>query len=423
MLKNQPLDAFRSPVFSCFGLFSYLGKWAFLGKLGLPREGYGFHGFLKSPVFLLGKTMGNRKMYSKADAFRKFKKGEIAFPPLSLKLEDLSVHVGGFKVDAIISARWESRLLATFAMGYKATGTPKEVRSALGEVRRWGLGSDMQPLVMVPYLNEERLKEFEQEKISAIDLCGNGVIFVRQRLMVYRTGGENQFKSDASIKNIYRRKTSLVPRVFLSRPRFSAVKDIQDEVNGKDMLVKSLVAGKTSLSTVSKALKSMEEDLLIQRDSGIGLLQPEKLLDLLSDNYEPPRITARTKLKVPVEGFRLLELLREEASRLSMPWVVAGLSSVSQYAVMQRGEMMSVYCPEIMDLLPALQARETDRFPNLELVQCEDERVYFDPLEKDGFYWASAVQTYLELMAGDKRDRETAPQVKSHILRECERKG
>ena len=51
-------------------------------------------------------------------------------------------------------------------------------------------------------------------------------------------------------------------------------------------------------------------------------------------------------------------------------------------------------------------------------METEDETVYFDAREERDFWWASPVQVYLELMAGDKRDQETAEQVKSLILKE-----
>jgi hypothetical protein len=96
--------------------------------------------------------------------------------------------------------------------------------------------------------------------------------------------------------------------------------------------------------------------------------------------------------------------------------VAAGISSVGQYAVMQRGALFSVYCPQI-DMLPErISGNQSDRFPNIELLITEDETVYFDARKEMDFWWASPVQVYLELMAGDKRDQETAEQLKSYIL-------
>jgi len=47
----------------------------------------------------------------------------------------------------------------------------------------------------------------------------------------------------------------------------------------------------------------------------------------------------------------------------------------------------------------------------------EDETVYFDARQEDNFWWASPVQVYLELMAGDKRDQESAEQLITLILK------
>jgi hypothetical protein len=70
---------------------------------------------------------------------------------------------------------------------------------------------------------------------------------------------------------------------------------------------------------------------------------------------------------------------------------------------MQRGPMLSVYCPFVSFLLEELEGERTDRFPNLEVIQAEEQFVYFDSREKAGFRWASPVQTYLELASGDKK--------------------
>ena len=112
----------------------------------------------------------------------------------------------------------------------------------------------------------------------------------------------------------------------------------------------------------------------------------------------------------------LTKLLRQNADLVGLPIVATGLSSVSRYATMQRGYVVSVYCPRISSLLEQLPGTETNLFPNVELVETGEEPVYFDAEVEDNFPWASPVQTYLELMKGDKRDQETAEQVRSLLL-------
>lgn len=95
------------------------------------------------------------------------------------------------------------------------------------------------------------------------------------------------------------------------------------------------------------------------------------------------------------------------------------LSTVTRYTVMQRGDLLTVYCPEVEMLLERLPGSQSDRFPNLELLETEDEAVYFDARQEDGFWWASPLQVYMELMVGDKRDQETAGQLKALILNDA----
>lgn len=87
---------------------------------------------------------------------------------------------------------------------------------------------------------------------------------------------------------------------------------------------------------------------------------------------------------------------------------------------MQRGDLLSVYCPKVEVLLEGLPGSQSDRFPNIEILETEDETVYFDARQEGNFWWASPVQVYLELMAGDKRDQETAEQLKPSILNDVE---
>ena len=53
-----------------------------------------------------------------------------------------------------------------------------------------------------------------------------------------------------------------------------------------------------SLSTVSKSLKTLEDDLIIDRKEMIRLLQPDKLLEKLSQNYIATNIKSEIRLKV-----------------------------------------------------------------------------------------------------------------------------
>ena len=238
------------------------------------------------------------------------------------------------------------------------------------------------PMLFLPFLSEGQLKEMEREGISGIDLCGNSVVIVPGIFAVFRSGGKNRFSSSAPIKNVYRKNSSMVGRVFLARPGYETVQEICSEINQRNMLVNSWDKRPMSLSTVSKSLKTLGEDLIVERTGIIRLLQSDKLLEKLSENYVPPKIKEQVRLKVPEQRGTLQDMLVKQSQELGLPLVASGTSSVEQFAVMQRGDMLSVYCPRLEMLLERLSGSRWDRFPNLELLETEDETVYFDARQK-----------------------------------------
>jgi hypothetical protein len=254
--------------------------------------------------------------------------------------------------------------------------------------------------------------------ISGIDLCGNGVVIAPEVFAIFRSGRQTRFSSSAPIKNIYRKNSSMVGRVFLSLSYYGSVQEICAEINRRNMLVNRSNIPPMSLPTVSKSLKTLEDDLIVQRDGVIRLIQSDKLLEKLTANYVPPKITERVRLKIIGGNDTISNLIGRISRESGVPVMATGTSSVTQYAVMQQGNLVSVYCPSIEPILERLPGSRTNRFPDLELIETADETVYFDARQDENFWWASPVQAYLELMGGDKRDQETADQVKSFLLGE-----
>jgi hypothetical protein len=235
--------------------------------------------------------------------------------------------------------------------------------------------------------------------------------------LIYRTGEPNLFKNSAVIKNVYRNNTSMVARLFAAVPEFDSVSAIQNEVNARNPFVQKGRSKPMQLGTVSKALKGLTDDLVVDRTEGIRLLQPEKLLRQLVDNYEPLRGARTRRISIPKTGSKLKEQLRQQLAATTFPVVASGLSSVSRYATMARGEMIQLFTPRIDALQTLLHGKETTAFADVELIETREESIFFDARIEQGFPWASPLQTYLELMAGDKRDRETAEQLEDLLLR------
>lgn len=360
-----------------------------------------------------------RKPLDQSDMRRMLSEGQISFPPLRLIYKDLEpIASRAMQPDAILEIRWDLQCLR-FIVKIKALSTPMAFRAVVTEIRNTTLPADTLPMILLPYLRAEQLQELEQNGISGLDLCGNGVVVVPGKLFVSRTGQPNLYPNSTPIKNIYRKNSSMVPRVFLAQSRFDKVSGVLAAVNSRNLLVEAYNQPPMVMATVSKAIKAMEEDLIVSREQGqLKLIQPDKLLEKLLENYQAQTRGEIIRRRVSISAADLPAKLAGLSNELNLPVVATGLGSATRYAVMQRGELLSIYCPRPAALLSRLPASESDRFPNLEIIQSEEQTNYFDNRrdEQNGFRWASPVQAYLEMMRGDKRDQETAAQIRTELV-------
>ena len=372
----------------------------------------------------------NEEISTESELLAKLKASPVSLSPVTLTMREISARLGDAQYDAIVDATWDDDE-AAFAIECKRLGTPKEFAGAILQIQSWKLPDDMFPMLLLPYLKPEQLDELDRLGISGVDLCGNGVITIPGRLKVFRTGQPNRFKSSATIKNVYRGKTSLVARIFAEQSSFPSLQSLREAIVERDFLSANGLTKPIGLSTVSKALKTLEQDLIIARedDGTIRLLQRDQLLDKLQRNDEP--LEAQEAIKLKVKTNALWEWVGYYTNALSGLAVLSGLSSTSKYAVMQRAEIYQLYTPDPIALAKRMTgragasevppnenpAKETDRFENVVLVKTKRPIDYFDVRVGERLGWASPLQTWLELMRGDKRDRETADQVRELLLK------
>jgi hypothetical protein len=323
----------------------------------------------------------------------------------TLAFDQLEENPSGSTPQFIATLQQGSRTY-TFVVTAKNRSTPNCIESAMLESAWNATELDLLPMVIVPYLNERQLDRLERRSISGIDLCGNYVIVVNNALYLRRTGEPNLYKDSSPTKFAYKGTTSLVPRLFLTRPTFESVSEIQNAI--------SELGCNVALSTVSKALKKMEDDLLIARTANqIQLLQADELLDKLQKNFQlpPTAVKASFTCNTPIAD------LFENTDKL----ILSGASSYEQYCSGIRGDKPIAYCSNLTILKETLadELTETNRFADLTIKETKEKTPFFDGrLENDGTLYASPLQAYLELSIGDKREQQMAEQIKLQLLKD-----
>lgn len=342
---------------------------------------------------------------------------DLEFQPLKITVEKQELKTSGqsgngARVDVLLNIAWKNDA-EKFVAEILGQATPKQIETKILRLEKFTDSINggragrnrFYPLVVAPYLSEKTLNRLAEAEISGIDLSGNGVVIVPDKLFIYRTGEKNKFLSSAPIKNIFRGTSSLAARVFFAKPEYENVGEVLEEITKR--------GGRTTFSTVSKVLKTLEEELIINKGERIRLLDAKKLLDLLLKNYRRPDV--RRNLSVKCADYNLaLKRMSENADRKK---ILSAWDYPGRYAALVQGVAESKFYTESIDgLLDGVDFTETSRFPDLTLLETIDPTIYFDRRKDKEFYLLSPLQTFLQLATEGKREQEAANSMIKKLL-------
>lgn len=344
------------------------------------------------------------QLLSEKEILAKINSQKTLYSPLEIvSVEGQPAVTSRYQPDAKITVAWQGRK-TTFLAEVKARTAPKIVAESLWHIKRESSRGRRNFLLVVPYLSKTIIELLNQENLSGLDLNGNYLIQV-PKMVAVRLDQKNRFPESQPIKRIFSGNSSMVARLMLvTGKRYQSVNQVHSDIRA--------LGGSLSLSAVSKGLKGLEDEIVIERGArGILLLQPRKLLERLEEEYRPPKITGVMKLKLPGDG---LDAVRTLNDLLPGPasWVLSGESSASRHAVMADTSVFKVY---VTDFDP-LADREDTRFFNVLAQKTSDSFPFFDAQEDSGLLWASPIQCCLELSKLGKREREAAATVRESIM-------
>lgn len=340
------------------------------------------------------------------EVIAKLVRGEVDVPPLEISWQGGTERLAsGRRVDWFLRIGWEGQS-RRYAVEYTSRGTPRylaEARAQIQEVVRQ-LPEDLS-MVMAPYLSEDKLTEFVQAGVSAMDLCGNAVVIAPGAWSVYRTGFRNLYPEKSAIKKIFAGTSGLVCRALLERRRFRQLSDIQQYVQD--------AGGTVSLGTVSKVMAVLQDDLIVSKRDGIEVTQPVMLLNRLADNYREPQAVRRLRGSFDTQA----DVLRTSTAWAARTGALLAVSGETRYTAATISDAYPViYTNRPEEFVRELGFEEDLRFADAEIRGTDDPQVYFDLNRIDGVPWQSELQTYLELMRGGKRERDLADSLRDRIL-------
>lgn len=262
--------------------------------------------------------------------------------------------------------------------------------------------------IIIPNLNNELIEILTKYKVSAFDLNGNYFIITKSFNAV-RLDKRNNYPENSTIKNVFAGNTSIVGRTLLTTNKtYNGVNEFFDEIKN--------LKGNISLSAVSKALTRLSEDLIIDKTNGIKLVQPDKLLNKLIDNYSLPISYQTIWLKLPTDTTHAKQILD---CMLNNKWIYSGESSISNYATTTPNNNNIVFANELNNTFDFTDYIN-ERFFNYTIYLLGDKYNYIYFNSDNNF--ASKLQCLLELMNLGKRENEIGEDIKEEILNEFRNK-
>jgi hypothetical protein len=205
----------------------------------------------------------------------------------------------------------------------------------------------------------------------------------------------------------------MVGRQLLAQPR-------QNSLGGLRSAIQEAGA-ELSLSQVSKAVRAMEEDLVLSKPGrNIMLQDPLRLIDRLGDEWPGYPVKRRQALRLPA-GVDWAEALN---SIPNLRWTATGESSARRYTAFSQGGPIQLAVSNLPLAEKALRGTPEDviSYADLELKETDEAGLFFsNEVDETGKIWASRLQTWLELQKGDGRQQEAAKEIKEQLFKRVKR--
>ena len=299
-----------------------------------------------------------------------------------------------------------------------SVATPKSIRrrcAQIDDLRQRNADPTLVPLIVAPYVPVKQAATLARAGVSWLDLSGNMIIRVSDQVYIERTGRPNQFPDTAPIKKIFQGTASLVARVLLLKPAgFSSLSQIVDFIEQR--------GGTITLSTISKVLRSLEEDMLILKSNrSISVIDPGQLLDRLAEGYAASRSrSTETAQSFAVEDVD--KVLRELYSMLGPTYIFSGF-----YAAQVKGLAVSAEITmRVSDMVRFREAVESlgsnirpdEEFGNLIATRMRSRLPWFNAETVSGVRIVDDLQLYLEMTLATPRGPKVAEALGRRILRE-----
>jgi len=318
-----------------------------------------------------------------------------------------------FRPDALVEVSVADRLSFEALVEIVPIATPKALtekcRQLVDYVSKINTPK-LVPLIVAPYIGKRQAQILVTEGISWLDLCGNMRVEIPGRVYIERTGNKNRYPDTAPIKKIFQGTSALVSRALLLKPEgFKSQYELVDFINRRNANI--------TISTVSRVLKSLEEELLVSKTKSlISVPDTVRLLDRLTEGYINSTRPNKSKMyKFACDDFETS--FRRLLVGRQLAYAACGFYAAKLKDLASTGEITIA----VKDIEKARERFQLDKpdaeFGNVGIIQTEDPGVWFNIEQKPAMPVVDDIELYLEMMVDTPRGPKVAELLRQRILR------
>jgi hypothetical protein len=346
------------------------------------------------------------------------------YAPLTInRLEEEVSMPDGCRVDAVMEFSIQNGPSFEAVVEIASVSTPQIILMGarlLAACVAFDKEPDRVPLLVAPYIGAKQAEILADKGISWVDLSGNMSIRVSNRIYIERTGKRNRFPNSAPIKKIFQGTSALVSRALLLKPDgFESVNDIYNFINARSANI--------TLSTVSKVLKSLNEELLITRSGDrIWVTDPDKLLERLAEGYK--NSTERKTQKTYRFAVKNIQQLSPGPFRACKDYLACGFYA-AQIKGLAVADKMTIFVKDVEQFRKKAEEEWASVTPDAEfvntvIIETEDPGAWFNATPSPSYELVvDDIELYLEMTVDTPRGPRIAEQLKQRILQKADING
>jgi hypothetical protein len=278
--------------------------------------------------------------------------------------------------------------------------------------------------LICPFLSPESQQYCQENKIDFIDLSGNVLLRFPGKILIQRLNRPNIYRERQLFRNPFGGASSRVVRVLLQLPnRAWAVTAIQKELNQESERQTRGKVFQLSVSSISKTIQSLEEELLIRRD-GLQIIVPEPLQVLFrwADKYRDRYNRARRSSWICENpfGFDVQSSIKGLQSQFrDLEFAVTGTAAANLIAPFVNIDRIDVFISQ-KSSTEALRALNSKRSvgPDFVFTYPYDAGVCMYARKINDLTVVSNIQAYLDCYARGGRDAKQADYLLSNVIEE-----